>query len=149
MSGNRSMSTRNRRREHALVGSGGRRGPRRRGAAVVEFAIAFPVLLMFFVFMWEFSRAEMIRQTAASAAYEGARQAIVAGGSAEDATQMVNAVMQAVGIADSDVTVTPSIITPDTESVQIAITVPMSSNAWISPLFFRNLEIHSNMTLRR
>jgi len=122
---------------------------RRRGSVVVEFAIAFPVLLLFFVFMWEFSRAEMIRQTAASAAYEGARQAIVAGGSADDAKQMVAAIMQAVGISDADVAVTPSVITASTESVQIAITVPMSSNAWISPLFFKDLEVHSNMTLRR
>lgn len=91
----------------------------------------------------------MIRQTAASAAYEGARQAIVAGGSAEDAKQMVAAIMQAVGIADADVAVTPSIITASTESVQVAITVPLSSNAWISPLFLQDLQIHSNMTLRR
>lgn len=122
---------------------------RRRGSAVVEFAVTFPVLLLFFVFMWEFSRAEMIRQTAASAAYEGARQAIVTGGSAEDAVQMVDAVMQAVGIADANVEVTPSIITSSTESVQIAITVPMSSNAWISGLFMKDLEIHSNMALSR
>ena len=126
-----------------------KRGRRRRGAAVIEFAIAFPVLLMFFVFMWEFSRAEMIRQSAASAAYEGARQAIVAGGSADDARQMVGAIMQAVGIADADVAVTPSIITASTDSVQIAITVPLASNTWISPLFLKNLEVHSNMTLRR
>lgn len=126
-----------------------KRQQRRRGAAAVEFAIAFPVLLLFFIFMWEFSRAEMIRQTAASAAYEGARQAIVAGGSADDARQMVAAIMQAVGISDADVTVTPGIITASTASVQVAITVPLSSNAWISPLFLPDLEIHSAMTLNR
>jgi len=106
-------------------------------------------LLMFFVFMWEFSRAEMIRQTAASAAYEGARQAIVAGGSASDATQMVGAIMQAVGISGTNVVVTPSVITSSTDSVQIAVTVPLAGNAWISPLFLKNLQINQNMTLHR
>ena len=126
-----------------------RRNHRRRGAVVVEFAIAFPVLLLFFVFMWEFSRAEMIRQTAASAAYEGARQAIVTGGSAGDATQMVNAIMQAVGISGASVVVTPSVVTSATPSVQVDVTVPMAGNQWISPLFMKNLQVESTMTLSR
>ena len=127
----------------------GHRRIRRRGAAAVEFAIAFPILMMFLIFMWEFSRAEMIRQTTATAAYEGARQAIVIGGSATDATQTATSMMQAVGIVDANIWVTPSVITNSTESVKVSITVPMKSNAWIVPLFMKDLEIHSNMTLRR
>ncbi len=51
----------------------------------VEFAICFPLLLLFFFAAFEFCRANMIRQTADNAAYEGARRAIVPGATAEDA----------------------------------------------------------------
>ncbi len=125
------------------------RGRRRRGSAAVEFAIAFPILLLFLIFMWEFARAEMIRQTAETAAYEGARQAIVVGGTPQDAQNTVREIMQAVGIKDTEVDVSPSVITNTTSAVEVSVTVPMRSNAWITPLFFEDLNVHSKMKLLR
>ncbi len=126
-----------------------RRRNRRRGSAVVEFAITLPILIMFLIFMWEFSRAEMIRQTSATAAYEGARQAIVVGGSTNDVEQTVTSIMQAVGIRDAKVVVTPSVITSATAAVEVTVDVPLAGNAWITPLFFQDMTIHSTMTLLR
>jgi Flp pilus assembly protein TadG len=121
----------------------------RRGAVLVEFAITLPILLAFFGFFWEFARAEQIRQTTATAAYEGARQGIVKGGSANDATQAAQAILDAVSIRDATVVVTPSTISSETTSVQVSISVPVASNAWVMPFFIDNLDITANMTLNR
>lgn len=114
----------------------------------MEFSICLPILLIFFAFMWEFARVEQIRQTAATAAYEGARQAIVAGGSANDAEQAAQAILDAVRIRDASIVVTPSPVTDDTESVDVSITVPIASNAWVAP-FFMNGSIGAGMELSK
>ncbi len=122
---------------------------RRRGAVLVEFAITLPILLAFFGFFWEFARAEQIRQTTATAAYEGARQGIVAGGSADDAKQTAQAILDAVGIRNATIVVTPSTITDETSSVQVSVSVPVASNAWVMPFFIDNLDIKANMALSK
>lgn len=122
---------------------------RRRGSVLVEFAITAPVLFAVFGFMWEFSRAEMIRQTAASAAYEGARRAIVVGGSAGDAEAAANEIISAVGISGAEVTVTPASITNETPSVQVDVTVPLNGNTYVAPFFLQDLELSSQITLSR
>lgn len=122
---------------------------RRRGAVLVEFAICLPILLAFFGFFWEFARAEQIRQTTATAAYEGARQGIVKGASAADAKQAAQAILDAVSIDDATVVVTPSIITGETSSVQVSVSVPVASNAWVMPFFINDLNITANMTLTK
>ena len=126
-----------------------RRRVRRRGAAVVEFALCVPVLFMCLAFLWEFSRAEMIRQTVATAAYEGARQAIVEGGSAADAQQMAQSVIDAVGTQNATITITPSTVTSATTQVQVTVSAPLNGNALVTPFFFKDFEISSEMTLRR
>ena len=122
---------------------------RRRGAVLVEFAICLPILLAFFGFFWEFARAEQIRQTTATAAYEGARQGIVKGASAADAKQAAQAILDAVSIDDATVVVTPSTITGETSSVQVSVSVPVASNAWVMPFFIDDLNITANMTLTK
>jgi Flp pilus assembly protein TadG len=121
----------------------------RRGAVLVEFAITLPILLAFFGFFWEFARAEQIRQTTATAAYEGARQGIVEGGSASDARSKAQEILDAVGIRSATITVTPSTITDETTSVQVSVTVPVASNAWVMPFFIDNLDIKAEMTLSK
>lgn len=126
-----------------------RRRPRRTGAVAVEVAVTAPILFLFFFFFWEFARAEMIRHTAATAAYEGARQGIVKGGSADDAKQTAQAILNAVAIKDADVKVTPKTITSKTTAVKVSVKIPLKENAWITPLFMKNLEIDTSMTLNR
>ena len=56
-----------------------RRHAGRRGATTVEFAMTAPVLFLFLFAAMEFSRYNMVSQTATNAAFEGARQCIVPG----------------------------------------------------------------------
>jgi Flp pilus assembly protein TadG len=126
-----------------------RRWKRRRGAAAVEFAVSLPILLAFFVFFLEFARVEQIRHTVATAAYEGARQGIVEGGSADDALQTAERILGAVQVRDAEVVVTPSTITSETTAVQVSITVPMAGNAWVTAFFLDDIDIKSTVSLRK
>ncbi|MCG8448622.1 MAG: pilus assembly protein [Pirellulales bacterium] len=51
----------------------------RAGATATEFAIVAPIFFLFIFVSFEFSRLNVIRHTADSAAYEAARQAMVPG----------------------------------------------------------------------
>ena len=57
---------------------------KRTGATTVEFAITVPILFSLLFTAFEFSRMNVIRQTAVNAAYEGARRGIVPGASETD-----------------------------------------------------------------
>ena len=130
-----------------------RRCPSRRqhrhGAVMVEVAITIPILFLFFFFFWEFSRAEMLRHTAATAAYEGARKGIIEGGTAAETTAAAQAVLNAVGVRNPTIVVNPATIGPTTESVQVAVTIPLDDNAVMTPFFFDDLQINSDITLNR
>jgi Flp pilus assembly protein TadG len=118
-------------------------------AVVVEFAICAPILFLFFFASLEFSRVNMIRQTIENAAYEGSRRGIVPGAKASDCRDSAQAVLNTVSTNDATITVTPSVITPETTQVTVSITVPIDSNSWVTPLFFENKSLSNSMTMRR
>ena len=122
---------------------------RRSGAVVVEFAICVPILFLFFFAALEFSRVNMIRQTIENATYEGSRRGIVPGATASDCRNAAQLVLNTVSTNDAEITVTPGAITPETTQVTVAITVPVDSNSWITPLFFKNKSLANSMTMRR
>ena len=86
---------------------------RRRGSVLVEVAVTVPILFAVFGFIWEFSRAEMIRQTAATAAHEGARQGMITGGTSAMATSAAQDILDAVGIRNATIVLNPTTIVPD------------------------------------
>ena len=121
----------------------------RKGALTVEFALCFPLLLMMFFAAFEFARANMIRQTAENAAYEGARRAIVPGATADDAKNFAKKMIAIVGAKGADIDVDPEIIKDDTPEVTVTVTVPLNGNGFVAPLFFKDREIVSTTTLSR
>jgi Flp pilus assembly protein TadG len=122
---------------------------RRSGAVIVEFAICVPILFLFFFAALEFSRVNMIRQTIENAAYEGSRRGIVPGATADDCRNAAQLVLNTVATNNAQITVTPSVITPDTSQVTVAISVPVDSNSWVTPFFFKNKTLSNSMTMRR
>ena len=93
---------------------------KRSGATTVEFAITIPILLLILFTTLEFSRMNVIRQTAVNAAYEGARRGIVPGSTANEVEQIATGVLNTVGVHGSTITVTPTALTPDTTEVTVA-----------------------------
>jgi Flp pilus assembly protein TadG len=107
-----------------------RRGPRRRAAAMVEFAIVLPLLMMFLFGIIEFGNLFKIRLSAQQAAREGCRLAVLQStakpysNAAGPVMQRIEQIMTAAGVTFSSSMVA---ITEDTTvdpSVSITVTVP-------------------------
>jgi len=120
----------------------------RRGAAAVEFAVTAPVFFVFLLAAFEFGWLNVLRHTADNAAYEGARAAMVPGATAADAKTKANGILKIVRAKGATVSITPSVISPSTKEVTVAIDLPMSKNGLIVPRFTKKTILHSESTLR-
>jgi Flp pilus assembly protein TadG len=121
----------------------------RRGAVTVEFALTVPLALLLFFGALEFARANMIRNTAQNAAYEGARRAMLPGATASQSEAVALAVLDGIGVRDAEATVDPAVVTNTTPSVTVTIDVPMNSNGYVIANFLRNATIRRSCTLTR
>jgi len=121
----------------------------RRGAALVEFAIAAPIAFLLFFAAIDFCRLSMLTHTAEQAAYEGARRASIPGATAKLAKQAAQSELDRLGVRQATVNVTPGTITSATESVTVEVIVPLTNNAWVSPQVLHNAVIRRKSTLSR
>ena len=110
---------------------------RRRGATVVEFALAGPILLILFLASVEFSRANVLIHTAQIAASEGARTGIVMGKTAADIRAVVQSELDAVGVRESNILVQPEVLTDATKLITVGVSVPLDErNGYVTPQYF-------------
>lgn len=127
--------------------------PRRRrrpcGTTAVEFALTFPLALILFFACIEFARMNLIRNSAANAAYEGARRAIIPGGQADQAREACLAVLRLSTVNVATVRVEPATIDDTTPQVTVTAEVPLSSNSWLPPFFLGDRIIIRTCTLTR
>jgi Flp pilus assembly protein TadG len=117
-----------------MSGPGVNRMPKRRGAAVVEFAIVAPLLFAFIFGIIEFGRMLMVQQVITSAAREGARQAILPGGTNATATARMAQLLNSAGISGYAVSTTPSdVASADADDpVSVTVTVPYANVSWVT-----------------
>ena len=108
----------------------------RRGAAAVEFALAMTVLFLFVFASIEFVRLSMLRHSVEYASYLGARRAIIIGTKSKDAEDVAKAHLSAMGLTGGSVNVQPNNVTDETQMVEVAVSVPVTGNSWISPAYF-------------
>ena len=101
----------------------------------MEFAIVSPVFFLFIIASFEFARLNVLRHTADNAAYEAVRHAMVPGGTAAEAVAKANSVLNIVAARGAQVTVTPSVITPETDEITVTVDIPLDQNGWITPRF--------------
>lgn len=123
------------------------RRKKRTGAVLVEMALVLPLVLLIFCSIIEFSRLLMLRHSADAAAYEAARAAIVVGATRQQAEDAAEELLSAARVRDWQVSVEPQSITEYTPRVAVKIDVPVASNAWISPFFFRDSVVSSTVSL--
>lgn len=125
--------------------AGRKRGvQRRRGTAAVEFAVVFPVFMLFFLGLWEYSRIEMLRQTAAVAAFEAARLGTVAGADEPQVRNEATRILRRASVQR------PNIVVQLTDvDAAVSISIPLPGNLWLSPLFVPDGNITSTYTLER
>ena len=119
----------------------------RRGAALVEFAVVFPVILLFITATVEISRILMLQHTVDSAAYEAARSAMVPGANVADAKNEAMELIGAANLVDPVITVSPTEITEETAFVTVRVEVPANSNSWMLSTRFTDVIVSSEVTL--
>ncbi len=122
----------------------------RRGAVIVEFALTAPILLLLVFGAIEFSRANMLVNTAGLAATEGARAGIVPGATAADVEAAVQRELDVLGIQESAIVTSPAVITDNTAFVAVGVQVPVNArNGYLVPRFFLGKNVTKLVALQR
>lgn len=97
---------------------------RRRGAAVVEFAVVLPLLLALLFGIIEFGWVFMIRQTVVNAAREGCRTAVLQTATNDDVGDRIREVMAALGYAEgTDWSFTATDVADEVQNVSVSISL--------------------------
>ena len=106
---------------------------RRKGAAVVEFAVCLPVIILIVLGSIEAASLLFLRQALIQSAYEGAKVAIRTEGNNADVVSVVEAVAAGRRLSDVNVTLTPSDVSEaiQGEIVRITVSAPGDANSFI------------------
>ena len=120
---------------------------RRDGALLVEFAVTLPIVLLLMGGLFEISRVLLFQHTADTAAYEGARSAMVPGATAQEGRREAEALLEAAGLVDCTVSIQPETITEETATITVKAEVPVAPNQWVFPTFFNEVSVQSEVTL--
>jgi hypothetical protein len=114
-----------------------RRGRSRSGAAVIEFSIILPVLVLLLLGTLETCSMIFLQQSLKIAAYEGARVAIIPKTDAADVNDKSNALLNLRKVKDATITITPSNFdaAPYGTFIRIEVSAPCDSNSMF-PLSF-------------
>ncbi len=116
---------------------------------MVEFAIVAPIVFLLFFASLEFCRVSMIRHTADNAIYEGARRAMIPGGTAAEAHDTTAAVLSTLGVNSVNITVTPATIDKTTREVTVRVRIPLDGNSFVPNQFFAGKSIERELTMLR
>ena len=122
---------------------------RSQGVITVEVALCLPILLAMLFGSYELARANMMLHSTESAAYEGARVGIIPGATPESVRESVGSVLRTIAVTQFDVTIRPDVITNQTETIEVEVTVPFRENLAIPVFFIRDPTFVGTCTLRR
>ena len=125
---------------------------KRKGAAVVEFAIVAPVFFLMIFGMIEYGRMVMVQQVLTNASREGARQAVLDGSTTTQVSTVVTDYLTSSSITGATVTVTPD--PPGNaafgDPVTVTVSVPFSQVSWLpSPMFLGGTTMSATTVMRR
>ncbi len=118
----------------------GKRARNRKGAAVVEFAVCLPVILLIVLGSIEAASMMFLRQALVQSAYEGAKVAIRNNGNNADANAAIQAVAAGRRINQLTVTFEPADVSTvaQGDTVRVTITAPGDTNSFIPFGPFKN-----------
>ncbi len=119
----------------------------RAGAVLVEFSLVLPIIFLFFAAMIEISRVLLLQHTADTAAYEGARHAMVPGANTDEAKQVAQQLLDIARLQGTTVTVSPALITEETPIITVGVAIPTAANSWIFPFWFKQAQVTSVVSL--
>jgi Flp pilus assembly protein TadG len=103
----------------------------RRGAAIVEFAVCLPILMLLILGSIEATSAIFLRQALTTSAYEGIREAVRTSSTTAQATARAQAVLTARRVNGSRILFTPvdTETAPRGSNIVIEISAPFGTNS--------------------
>lgn len=120
---------------------------RQQGAVLVEFAVVLPIAFLLFMAFLEISHTLLLQHSVDTAAYEGARHAMVPGAKASEAVIAASKLCKAARLKNYQVIVDPEVITEQTPFITVRVEIPVSSNALGGSFFFKSKRLWSQVTL--
>ncbi len=118
----------------------------RHGAALVEFAVCLPVIMLLILGSMEATSAIFVRQALTTAAYEGIREAIRTRASTAEATARAQAVLNARQIRGSTIRFSPT--DTSTAARGAIVSIEVSANYAANSPFFGNVIADRRTTVR-
>lgn len=126
---------------------------RRRGAAVVEFAVVVPIFVLFVFGLIEYGRMVMVQQILTNASREAARVAVLEGSTERDVIDAAVTYCAAsrITIADDDVDVPLDPATADDgDPVTVTVGVAFRDVSWLpSPMYLGAAQLSATSVMRK
>jgi hypothetical protein len=116
----------------------------REGAAAVEFAITFPIILAIFLGTIELANLNYLRNLTNDAAFQVARKMIVPGADAKTATAETEQLLRELRVQGAEFN-----IQEDQNRVYVQVSVPIEENAWGIAGLVNNVMLAQECTLRK
>ena len=128
-----------------------RNSNRRTGAALVEFALVAPLMILFTMGLIDIGRMTMVKQLLVNASREGARQATLTEATSASVQAGVLQTLSNSGVTGS-VTISPSSLTSASAGTTVTVTVSADANSvsWMgSSMFMFGKYITAATSMRR
>ncbi|MFN7841800.1 MAG: TadE/TadG family type IV pilus assembly protein [Pirellula sp.] len=112
-------------------------GHHRKGAALFEFALMAPLVILFTLGLIDLGRMTMAKQMLVNNSREGARQASLPNATTESAHARVQEMMSNAGVS-RDFTMSPSVIasSPPGSTITVTVTAQANSVSWLGRSLF-------------
>lgn len=123
-----------------------RRGMKRTGATLVEFALVSNLLFLTIFACMEFARMNMARNLAQDAAYFAARIAVVPGATQAEAEAEGTRIMNS--MFGNGFTVNCNPISSDTSEIEVTVAVDLDDVALFLPMVLGNVELKSTARMK-
>ena len=126
-------------------------GRMRLGAAMVEFAVVAPLMILFTLGMLEIGRMTMVKQLLVNVSREGAREGTLPNSTNTSVKNSVDALLSQSGITGTTVSVSATSI-PSSSGVYVtvSISVPSENVSWLSmPLFMSGRTVSASTSMRK
>lgn len=123
----------------------------RKGAAMVEFAIVAPLMILFTLGLIEIGRMTMVKQLLVNVSREGAREGTLPESTNLSVKSSVESLLAQSNISGSTVTVSTGSVESSTgQYVTVSISVPSANVSWLStPLFMSGRTVSASTSMRK